>query len=169
MNFTRPSPKRDSSCRQGIRKELQVFPSNAVFVEPLPAAGRRLGQHSQEGTEKSGAADAARIQHRASSRVDYLEHPVIPRLLGFQIPHHDGANGNANLEGTEPPSVLTVGRAWLSSVGRPYSLSQGSAIQSGQKQYSPMGRGIPSPWESYLLRFIAHSQTQQILSRKGAT
>lgn len=142
LNFTRPPPKKDSSCRQGIRKDLHVFPSNTVFSEPLPAAGHRLGQHSQEGAEKSGAADIARIPHRASSRVDYLEHPVIPRLLGFQISRH--GNGNASLEGTEPLSILTVSRAWLSSVGRPSSSSQGSAIQPQQKQYSPMGRGIPS-------------------------
>lgn len=53
------------------------------------------------------------IQHRATSRVNYLGHPVIPRLLGFQIAYHDRANGEAGLEGTEPPSILIVSRAWL--------------------------------------------------------
>lgn len=120
LNFTRPPPKRDSSCRLGTSKDLQVFSSNAIVSEPLLAADHRLGQHCQDGTEKIYVADPARMQHSSSSRVDYLRHRVIPRLLGFQISHHDKA------ERTESPSILTISRAWLAC--EPAISSQGSAI-----------------------------------------
>lgn len=118
LNFTRPSPKRDSSLGGALAKTCTSFPAmlNSLSLYLLQVTGwvstHRRGQRRAEQQTWPGF----------SSRVDYLEHPVVPRLLGFQISHH--GNGNASLEGTEPPSVLTVSRAWLSSVGRPSS-SQG--------------------------------------------
>lgn len=138
MNFTRPSPKRDSSCRRGIRNDLQVFPSLCLLQVPGWVSTRRRGPRRAE-----PAADAARIQPRASSRLDYLEHPVIPRLLGFQI-YLVMVEQMRKLaqRGQEPPSVLTVTRSWLAR-GPAIFLITGVSNTAPAEAMQPNGKRNP--------------------------